>query len=78
MVLIKFHSFLLGDVEDPDIYVAAPLYDWQQTTKGKWVMENCKDVAYIISPSFESFGYVVNIKGKLDDKLAVEYYLRWS
>jgi hypothetical protein len=34
------HTFTLGDVDDPEIYAAAPIWDWQQTAAGKWVMKN--------------------------------------
>lgn len=33
------HRFMMGDVEDPDLYAAQPLWDWQQSEMGKWVME---------------------------------------
>ena len=33
------HSIMMGDVEDPDLFVAEPIYKWQQTDEGKWVME---------------------------------------
>ena len=36
------HSIKMGDVEDPDIFVAEPIYNWQQTDEGKWVMEKSK------------------------------------
>jgi hypothetical protein len=29
----------MGDVEDPDLYAAEPLYQWQQSEMGQWVME---------------------------------------
>jgi hypothetical protein len=34
------HKIPIGDVEDPDLFVASPIYDWQQTNAGKYVMEN--------------------------------------
>jgi hypothetical protein len=34
------HSIRMGDVEDPDLFVGQPIYDWQQTEAGKYVMEN--------------------------------------
>jgi hypothetical protein len=34
------HTVKLGDVEDPDLFVAEPIYKWQQTEEGKWIMEN--------------------------------------
>ena len=30
----------VGDVEDPDIYVAQHIWEWQQTEEGKWIMEH--------------------------------------
>jgi len=34
------HSIMMGDVEDPDLFVAEPIYKWQQTDEGKWIMKN--------------------------------------
>ena len=34
------HSIRMGDVEDPDLMVAQPIYEWQQTDAGKYIMEN--------------------------------------
>ena len=33
------HRFRMGDVEDPDLYAAEPLWEWQNSEMGKWVME---------------------------------------
>ena len=40
MVKVCLHSFNMGDVEDPDLVVAEPIWQWQQTEAGKYVMEN--------------------------------------
>jgi hypothetical protein len=34
------HEFSLGDVEDPDLYAAQPLIDWQNSEQGKFVMSH--------------------------------------
>lgn len=34
------HSIMMGDVEDPDLFVAEPIWKWQQTDEGKWIMEH--------------------------------------
>ena len=34
------HRFKMGDVEDPDLYAAQPLWEWQQSEMGTWVMEH--------------------------------------
>jgi len=37
---IVVHEFLMGDVEDPDLYAADPLIKWEQSEIGQWVMKN--------------------------------------
>lgn len=36
------YTISMGDVEDPDLYVADPIWKWQQTEMGTWIMENSK------------------------------------
>jgi hypothetical protein len=33
----------MGDVEDPDLYAAEPLWEWQQSEMGQWVMDRAVD-----------------------------------
>ena len=77
MKRIVFATFNMGDVEDPEIYIAQPIYEFQQTPKGRWMMENCKDPVYNIHPCPETYGYRAVIYGEVEDKLATEFYLRW-
>jgi hypothetical protein len=46
IVRAKVHTFSMGDVDDVEIYAAAPIWDWQQTDAGKWVMENAIEPPY--------------------------------
>jgi len=34
------HRFRMGDVDDPVLYASQPIWEWQQTEAGKFVMEN--------------------------------------
>jgi hypothetical protein len=34
------HHFRMGDIEDPMLYAADPVSQWQQTEAGKFVTEN--------------------------------------
>ena len=77
MKRIVFAKFNLGDVEDPEIYIAQPIYEFQQTPKGRWMMENCPDPVYQIGPCPETYGYRAVIYGDVEGKLATEFYLRW-
>lgn len=68
----------MGDVDDVDIYVAQPIYEWQQTEQGKWVMANANDLKYYTGVDPATFGYKVTIQGDLEEKRATEYFLRWK
>lgn len=78
MKRIVFHTIRLGDVEDPEIYAAEPMFKWQDTEQGQWVMKHCSDPLYRISPDPATFGFRVDIFGELEEKTAVEYLLRWN
>jgi hypothetical protein len=76
---ICVHSFRLSDVEDPELYAAEPIWDWQQTEKGQWVMENCTDkpVFYTnLNPKF--MGYEVKIVADFTEKNLTYFKLRWG
>ncbi len=72
-----FYTFTLGDVEDPDIYAAGPILDWQRTEKGQWVMDHSKDLTYSIYPDLQSFGNKVVIRGSLNQEDEVYYTLKY-
>jgi hypothetical protein len=73
-----FHQFQLGDVEDPDIYAAQPIWEWQQTEKGRWVMEHGLELTYSIHPDMQYFGYKVSITGSLNQDDEVYYTLKYQ
>jgi hypothetical protein len=39
------HEFRVGDSEDPDLYAADPISQWEHSAAGKWIMKNSKPVA---------------------------------
>ena len=77
MIELQVHEFTMGDCDDFDIYVAQPIYEWQQTKKGKWCMENCTDLRYWNDPDPYTYGYRVRITGKLEEIKATEFKLRF-
>ena len=40
---VVVHRFKMGDVEDPDLYAAQPLWEWQESEMGQWVMAHAVD-----------------------------------
>lgn len=76
---VVVYRFRLGDVEDPDLYAAEPLYKWQESDEGKFIMEHAID-----KPTWHryldqsTYGYQYAIEAELEMKKLSEYYLRWG
>jgi hypothetical protein len=63
------HEFLLGDVEDPDLYAAEPLLLWENSEAGKWVMANAQEQPYWIrNCHYTTFFYQFKIMARLSNK----------
>jgi hypothetical protein len=76
---IVVHSFRQGDVEDPDLYAAEPLYNWQNTPQGEWVMKNAVEPPVwhrMADPA--NYGHKYIITATFIEKKLTEYYLRFG
>ena len=69
---VCLHTFTMGDVEDPYLYAGFPLYEWQQTEHGKWVMKNGKDPQYHINADPMNYGYQVVITAQLQRLISLQ------
>ena len=76
---VTVHRFIMGDVEDPELYAAEPIIKWQKSEQGSWIMEHAVE-----SPIWHrmidhaSFGYTFVIRAKLKDVDHTFYQLKWS
>jgi len=76
---VLVHNFWLGDVEDPEIYAAKPLLDFEKTEKGQWLSEHSyNQLTYNIQSEYITYGYRVIIHAWLDAKDLTYYRLKWS
>ena len=76
---ITVHEFSMGDVEDPDLYAAQPLYDWEHSEQGQWVMRNAVDTpAWHRIADHNTFGYKYQITAKLTGPALTEWLLRYG
>ena len=78
MKRLSLHQFRMSDVDDVEIYVAQPIYEWQQTPQGRWCTELAENLHYLTGFDPNGFGYRITITGDLEDKLATEFLLRWN
>jgi hypothetical protein len=75
-----FHKIRMSDCEDPDLMVADPIWKWQQTPAGKFVMEH----AIKESPTWHrhldpmTYGYTYLIVAEMEAKNLTEYYLKFD
>jgi len=72
------HKFTMGDVEDPELYAAQPIYEWQQTEHGQWVMKYGKDPQYHMNMEPVTYGYQIVITAHITPKRWTEYCLRFA
>ena len=76
---VVVHRFVLDAVEDPEIYAAEPLIEWQQSDAGKFVMKNAiGKPTYHKQIDHNSMGYRFVIVAELEKKKLSEFYLRWG
>ena len=76
---VKVYEFNLGDVEDPDLYAGEPLYQWQQTEAGQWVMEHAVETPFwhrVVNPY--TFGYTYYIIARLSEQDHTYWTLKWQ
>lgn len=73
------HSIKMGDVEDPDLMVAEPIWKWQQTEAGKFIMENSTQQPEwhrSVDPSY--YGYRYDIVAYLEGETLTYWKLKYE
>ena len=76
---IVVHKFQLGDVEDPVLYAGEPLWQWQQSEPGKWVMEHAiEPPVWHKQPDLVNYGYQFAISAKLRSEDVTYFKLKWG
>jgi hypothetical protein len=74
---VTVHTFSMGDVDDPDLYAAHPLWEWQESEQGKWVMTHAVDTpVWHRTADPMNFGYKYVITAKLQGARLTEWMLR--
>ncbi len=76
---VVVYEFTLGDVDDPEIYAAQPIWDWQQTECGRWVMENSLEEPYWCKTNdYQTYLQKYKIVAELAERDATYFCLRWK
>ena len=76
---ICVHEIRMGDVEDPDLSVADPIWKWQQSDAGKFVMEHAVESPYWTRQAdISSFGHLYCIMARLSEQNQTFWALKWG
>ena len=76
---VVVHRFRISDSDDPEIYAAEPIMEWQRSEAGQFVMKHAVDI-----PEFhkhidhERYGYEFAITAELEKKTYTEFLLRFG
>jgi hypothetical protein len=76
---VVVHRFFVAECEDPDIYAAQPMWEWENSEQGKFI----KDCA-VGTPTFHKqlnyreLTYEFVITAELPSKKLTEFYLKWG
>lgn len=74
------HTIRMADSEDPDLFVSQPIYEWQQTDAGKYVMANSKpEPMWFRGLDYPThYGYTYTIKAYFSPEQLTYYKLRFE
>lgn len=73
------HEFPIGDSEDPDLYAGEPLWIWQQSEAGQWVMANAVETPYWTRfLDHRTWGYRYKIMARLSEQNQTYFRLRFG
>jgi len=75
---LTVHRFRLGDVEDPVLYAAQPIYEWQQTEAGKFVMEHAVEPPWWVrTVDHMTYGFEFVIVARMKESDQTFYKLKY-
>ena len=73
------YEFNMGDVEDPELYAAEPLYKWEHSEVGQWVMKNSKTKpSWNISTCPNTYGWKCYVTANLEGEALTFFKLKWG
>jgi hypothetical protein len=76
---VVVYEFVMGDVEDPDLFAAEPLLAWQKSEAGEWVMLHSVDQPqWHRQVDYESYGYRYCVTARLKEQDEIFFKLKFK
>jgi hypothetical protein len=77
-VKLVVHRFTVGDVEDPDLYAGDPLFQWEISEAGSWIMKHAVETpTWYRYVDMNNWGYSYKIIAELREEDATYYNLKY-
>jgi len=67
----------MGDVEDPYLYAAFPLHEWEQSEEYKWIKQQCGDEEMVFFCDAHDYGFMIRVYAPLTGKALTYYNLKY-
>lgn len=72
------HKFFVSDVEDPDLFAAEPMCQWEQSEAGKFIMTHAIETPmWIRHMNHDCYGYEYVIKADISPSDYTFYKLKF-
>jgi hypothetical protein len=72
------YRFRMGDVEDPVLYAAQPIWEWQQTEAGRFVMEHAVESPWWVrTVDAATYGFEFAIMARMKESDQTFYTLKY-
>lgn len=76
---VVVHRFNVGDCDDPVLYAASPLYHWEKSEAGQFIMEFAEAAPiWHQTHNVMTMGYEFAVVAEIEEKKLSEYYLRFG
>ena len=76
--VITVHEFCISE-EDHEVYAAEPLYTWQRSESGQWVMDHAVEQPVFHSQlDIETYGHKYLVRARLYEEDITFYQLKWG
>jgi hypothetical protein len=76
---ICVHEFTMGDVEDPDLYAAQPIWEWQESEAGRFVTAHAVESPYWIRQvDYHNYGHKYKIMARLSEQNQTFFRLKFK
>ena len=67
----------MGDCEDPYLYAAFPISEWEKSDEAKWLKSKCDDLVFFCDNDPSSWGFKIRIYAPLTGEALTYYNLKY-